>query len=105
MYEDESGFESVEAYVKQWRENLHELSLSKSHIEHLLLTVGMLSRDIHGYQFATDDPDDPDQCPSYCHNGLFNIQYHEVLMKLIQVVHENARHAVAIQGMFHRSFS
>ena len=99
MYEDESGFEAVEAYVKQWNENVRELSHSKSNIEHLLLLVGMLSRDIHGYQFSTDDPDGPDDCPSYCHNALFNIQYHDHLMKLVQAVHENARLAVALQGM------
>ena len=98
MYEDDSGFESVQAYLKQWRENMHNLSQSKSHIEHLLLTVGMLSRDIYGYQFSTDDPDSPDQCPSYCHNALFSITYHEDLMKLLEIVHENARLSIALQG-------
>ena len=101
MYEDESGFEAVEAYVKQWNENVRELSHSKSNIEHLLLLVGMLSRDIHGYQFSTDDPDGPDNCPSYCHNTFFSIKYHEDLMQLIEVVHENARHVIAVQGMYH----
>ena len=103
MYEDDSGFESIQAYVKQWRENLHELSLSKSHIEHLLLTVGMLSRDIYGYQFSTDDPDGPDHCPSYCHNKLFSITYHDDLMRLIGTVYENARLSISSQGT--RSFS
>lgn len=98
MYEDESGFESVEAYVKQWRENVHHLSQSKSHVEHLLLVVGMVSRDIYGYQFSADDPDGPDHCPSYCHNALFSITYHEDLMKLIETVHENARAYIAVQG-------
>ena len=101
MYEDESGFECIQAYVKQWKDNVHELSQSKSHIEHLLLTVGMLSRDIYGYQFSTDDPDGPDNCPSYCHNTFFSIKYHEDLMQLIEVVHQNARHLLSVQGMYH----
>ena len=99
MYEDASGFESIQAYVKQWSDNVHELSKSKSHIEHLLLTVGMLSRDIYGYQFSTADPDDLDHCPSFCHNTLFNITYHEDLMKLVKTVHENARLHAEIQGV------
>ena len=99
MYEDESGYDSIQAYMKQWKENVQELSQSKSHIEHLLLTVGMVSRDIYGYQFSTDDPDGPDNCPSYCHNTFFSIKYHEDLMRLIEVVHDNARRFPVVQGM------
>lgn len=98
MYDDESGFEAIEAYVLQWKENILTLAASRSHIEHLLLMIGMLSRDIFAYQFSTDDPDDLDTCPSYCHNGLFNIKYHDTLMKLLDLVHAKARIAAQIQG-------
>ena len=98
MYDDESGFEAVEAYVRQWKENMLTLAASKSHIEHLLLMIGMLSRDIFAYQFSTNDPDDTDTCPTYCHNQFFNVTYHDTLMKLVDLVHTEARSAVEKQG-------
>lgn len=99
MYEGEAGFESVTAYVHKWNKDMGALAGSKSHLEHLLLTVGMISRDIYGYQFSSDDPDDDDRCPPYCHNSSFNVQYHETLMKLLAEVHTEAKKVFEAQGI------
>ena len=98
MYDDEKGFESIENYVRQWKENLATLAQSKSHIEHLLLLTGMISRDIFAFQFSANDPDEVDNCPSYCHNVLFNVPYHDTLMKLLEGVHEKACTATHPRG-------
>ena len=74
------------------------LAASKSNVEHFLLMIGMLSRDIFAYQFSTNDPDDADTCPPYCHNQFFNVTYHETLMKLVDLVLAEARRAVEKQG-------
>ena len=105
MYEDESGFELVSDYVLLWKKSISNLAGSKSHLEHLLLTVGMISRDIHAYQFSTADPDDMDGCPSYCHNSFFNLEYHDTLMSLLEIVHKEAILLFAAQGKIVTPFS
>ena len=96
--------DTLVAYVKHWGDNLATLSQSRSHLEHLVLTIGMVSRDIFEFQFSNQDPDDVDHCPSYCHNKWFNIEYHETLMKFIGTVHEKAQMLFEAQGMVSHTY-
>ena len=97
VYEDDLAMISITSFVDHWREHLGKLSASMGYIEHLLLTVGLISRDIYSYQFSNRDPDDVDNTPSYCNSDRLNLSYHEKLMQLVSVVFEHAkRHAVGM---------
>ena len=85
---------SITSFVHHWEDNIEALSSSKGYIEHLLLAVGLISRDIYSYQFSNQDPDEADDTPPYCNNDNLNLDYHETLMKLVRSVFEQAqRHA------------
>ena len=82
---------SITSFVKHWEDNIEALSTSKGYIEHLLLAVGLISRDIYSYQFSNQDPDDAGNTPSYCHNNSLNLSYHKTLMLLVSSVFEQAQ--------------
>ena len=94
VYEDDLAMLSITSFVHHWEDNIEALSSSKGYIEHLLLAVGLISRDIYSYQFSNQDPDEADDTPPYCNNDNLNLDYHETLMKLVRSVFEQAqRHA------------
>lgn len=82
---------AITSFVKHWEDSIETLSKLKGCIEHLLLTIGLISRDIYGYQFSNQDPDEVDDTPSYCNNDNLNITYHEKLMQLIKSVCDHTR--------------
>lgn len=91
VYEDDLALISITSFVEHWQHNLERLCASKGHIEHLVLVVGLISRDIHSYQFSNQDPDDVDDTPSYCNSEKLNLSYHEKLMQLVCAVVEHAK--------------
>ena len=91
IYDDDLAFQRISAYTQYWRANMETLATSKGSVEHILLTVGLISRDIYSYQFANQDPDDVDTTPSYCNSDNLNMDYHDTLMKLVSDVYERAR--------------
>ena len=96
VYEDDLALVSITSFVRHWQDNIETLSASKGYIEHLLLAVGLISRNIYSYHFSNQDPDDVDPSPSYCNSNNLNLTYHETLMQLVNNVFEHAqRHAIS----------
>ena len=91
VYDDDLVFQRITGYIQYWRANIETLGHSKGSVEHLLLTVGLISRNIYSYQFSNQDPDDSDITPPYCNNDKLNMDYHDTLMQLISDVYECAR--------------
>lgn len=91
VYEDDLAMLAITSFVKHWQRNIETFCTSLGYIEHLLLTIGLISRDIYTYQFSTQDPDDVDSTPSYCNSDRLNLSYHDELMKLVGAVFESAQ--------------
>ena len=90
VYEDDLAVLAITSFVKHWHHNIETLCRSLGYIEHLLLTIGLISRDVYSYQFSNQDPDDIDNTPSYCNSDRLNLSYHDELMKLLGAVFERA---------------
>lgn len=91
VYEDDLAMLAITSFVKHWHHNIKTFCASLGYVEHLLLTLGLISRDIHSYQFSSDDPDEVDNTPSYCNSDRLNLSYHDELMKLVGAVFEHAQ--------------
>ena len=90
VYEDDLAVLAITSFVKHWQHNIETFCKSLGYVEHLLLTIGMISRDIYSFQFSNQDPDDLDETPSYCNSDRLNLSYHDELMKLLRAVLEHA---------------
>lgn len=91
VYEDDLAVLAITSFVKHWQHNVESFSKSLGYVEHLLLTIGLISRDIYSYQFSNQDPDDVDNTPPYCNSDRLNLSYHDELMKLVGTVYEHAQ--------------
>ena len=91
VYDDDLAVLAITSFVKHWQHNIETFCKSLGYIEHLLLTIGLISRDIYSYQFSNQDPDDADSTPSYCNSDRLNLSYHDELMKLVGAVFQHAQ--------------
>ena len=90
VYEDDLAVLAITSFVKHWHHNIETFCKSPGYIEHLLLTIGMISRDIYSYQFSSQDPEELDETPLYCNSDRLNLSYHDELMRLVGAVFEHA---------------
>ena len=90
VYEDDLAVLAITSFVKHWQHNIETFCKSLGYVEHLLLTIGMISRDIYSYQFSSQDPEEFDETPLYCNSDRLNLSYHDELMKLVGAVFEHA---------------
>ena len=103
VYEDDLAMLAITSFVKHWQQNVETFCTSLGYVEHLLLTLGLISRDIHSYQFSNEDPDDVDNTPLYCNSDRLNLSYHDELMKLVGTVFEHVE--IRTPGMSYSTLS
>ena len=59
---------------------------SSDYVEHLVLAVGLVLRDIHASQFAVSDPDEADNTPVYCEGGPLTIEFEDTLSTFLRLI-------------------
>ncbi|KAK7676826.1 hypothetical protein QCA50_020232 [Cerrena zonata] len=90
--EERSGDKSVSgvvaSYIKLWEKKIQDLANSGPHVEHLLLTSGLILRDIHDVQFSLRDPEDaePVEIPDYAQGSSLTLATEDKLLKLLTTV-------------------
>ncbi|KAK7678353.1 hypothetical protein QCA50_018702 [Cerrena zonata] len=90
--EERSGDKSVSgvvaSYIKLWEKKIQDLANSGPHVEHLLLTSGLILRDIHDMQFSLRDPEDaePVEIPDYAQGSSLTLATEDKLLKLLTTV-------------------
>ena len=86
VYDHEGGFKDFQSFIAYWKKHIKALVTSTDYVEHLVLAVGLVIRDIHAAQFAVDDPDEVDTTPPYCDGGALTIQFEDLLLKFLRLV-------------------
>ena len=86
VYDRDAGFKKLEAFITYWKKHINILPKCPDYVEHLVLVVGLVLRDIHAIQFAVNDPDDLDSTPSYCEGGPLTIQYEDSLFTFLRLI-------------------